>query len=360
MFINITILVLSFSSLFSQQKFGSDSTLDIITWNIQDFPKHESTIEEVRNIINKIDVDIIAFQEIADSLAFYELANSLDNYKGFVKIDYQIGLAYLYKNEIIKVDSIYQMFTDYEHWNNFPRAPLFMHFKFQDQDFIIINNHLKCCGDGELRNTKYDEENRRRQAMGMLLSHSNQNFYDKNHIILGDLNDDILDPLEHNAFIGILNNPDKYIFADYEIARGSQDFWSYPSYPSHLDHIIISKTLFDDFNNNDSETNTLIFDDFYQNGFEEYDEKISDHRPVAMKLKLNEINTNVKNHESIIFENNIIKQNEIISNIVIYNTLGQIIHSSTPNQNYFNLSFLPTGIYFININFNNSHKVNIY
>lgn len=340
----------------SQSKFGTETTLDIVTWNIQNFPKNDRTIEEVKNIIEKIDADIIAFQEISDSIAFYELASYFDEYSAFVKINYQIGLAYLYKNKTLELDTIYEMYTDYEYWNNFPRAPLFLEFSYKDQKFIIINNHLKCCGDGKLENSKYDEENRRLQAMGQILSYTNANFQDINHIILGDLNDEIQDPIEDNVFTGVINNPDKYIFADKEIAFGDSENWSYPSYPSHLDHIIINKTLFDDFYNLNSEIKTLNFDAYYENGFSDYRELVSDHRPVALKLELTKTNTHIYNNKTTYFHNNILYFEETISTISIYNTLGQNMYHNT-NLNYIDLNFLPEGIYLIITNHNQTYKI---
>ena len=44
---------------------GTDSNLDIITWNIEHFPKQgEITVEHLLEIIDSMDVDIIAMQEI--------------------------------------------------------------------------------------------------------------------------------------------------------------------------------------------------------------------------------------------------------------------------------------------------------
>ena len=55
---------------------GADSSLDIITWNIEHFPKQgEITVKYLMEIIDSIDVDIIAMQEIWGSGA----SNSFNN-----------------------------------------------------------------------------------------------------------------------------------------------------------------------------------------------------------------------------------------------------------------------------------------
>ena len=52
-------------------KLGSDSNLDVMTWNCEFFPAAgDSTIIAMSEIINDIDVDIIAFQEIKKAAWF--------------------------------------------------------------------------------------------------------------------------------------------------------------------------------------------------------------------------------------------------------------------------------------------------
>ena len=56
---------------------GDDQNLDIVTWNIQNFPKHDLTIEYVRQCINELNVDIIALQEIESGTSLTALQESL-------------------------------------------------------------------------------------------------------------------------------------------------------------------------------------------------------------------------------------------------------------------------------------------
>ena len=49
-----------------------------------------------------------------------------------------------------------------------------------------------------------------------------------------------------NQFIDVLevfNNTNEYIFTDYGISAGSINNWSFPNYPSHIDHILINSVL---------------------------------------------------------------------------------------------------------------------
>ena len=81
---------------------GTDSNLDIITWNIESFPKQgEITVQRLLEIIDSIDVDIIAMQEIWGSGAsnsFDNLKNKLNGWDGYRESS---GLAYLCKTKIV-------------------------------------------------------------------------------------------------------------------------------------------------------------------------------------------------------------------------------------------------------------------
>ncbi|SVD40514.1 uncharacterized protein METZ01_LOCUS393368, partial [marine metagenome] len=55
-----------------------------------------------------------------------------------------------------------------------------------------------------------------------------------------------------------------------------------PTWPSHLDHILITNELFDELDNSDIQT--IKIDEYLDGGWNEYDQNISDHRPVALKL----------------------------------------------------------------------------
>ena len=81
-----------------------------------------------------------------------------------------------------------------------------------------------------------------------------------------------------------INDPSNYLFTDMQIAQGSSLDWSFPNWPSHLDHILITNELFDEFNNNNSEILTIKIDNYLDGGFNQYDQNISDHRPVGLKL----------------------------------------------------------------------------
>ena len=276
----------SFSQNLENLHFGSDSTLDVMTWNIEAFPKAgQTTMDSVRKIIETLDMDIIGVQEINDTNAFKAMMLTINGYAGYAKLNYLVGLGFIYKTSSIQINAIYEIFNAPQYWNNFPRAPIVMDMNYMNERHILIVNHLKCCGDGiiDLGNSN-DEENRRLEAVILLKEYIDLNFPTVKTIILGDLNDEITDAPTANVFQPILNDPSNYAFADNAISVGPSADWSYPTWPSHLDHFIISNELFYETQNNGSFVQTLKLEQEFAIGWPSYETLVSDHRPVAMKI----------------------------------------------------------------------------
>ena len=59
---------------------------------------------------------------------------------------------------------------------------------------------------------------------------------------------------------------DNYEFTDMYIAQSSSEYWSYPSWPSHLDHILISNELLGE----ELGASTLLIDYSLDNGWNQY------------------------------------------------------------------------------------------
>lgn len=265
--------------------FGEENTLEVMTWNIEHFPKKGyTTLEYVSRVINALDVDVVAIQEVQDTVKFRQLVNSMDGYSGYLKSGYFAGLAYIYKTSDVVINDIYEIYTTSQYWTPFPRSPMVMDLTFKGERFIVINNHFKCCGDGimDIYNPK-DEESRRFRASNLLREYIALRFNDDNVIVCGDFNDEITDETPNNVFQRLLDD-NQYTFADMAIATGSEENWSYPSWPSHLDHILITDELKDNLIHADGAIETMKVDDYLDGGWWQYDANISDHRPVAIRL----------------------------------------------------------------------------
>jgi endonuclease/exonuclease/phosphatase family metal-dependent hydrolase len=258
---------------------GSEETLEIVTWNIENFPKlGNDTIELMVELINEMDADIICLQEIESNADFIILDNELSDWDGFRanSAAYNIDLALLYKNSAdFQISSIQELFDD--DWYAFPRPPLQIEFLWNNETFFLINNHLKAMGGD-------DDITRRRQACEGLAEYVLTVLPNENVIIAGDLNDLIIDPPENNVFNSFLQDEDNFLMTDYDIAYGSALHWSWNNGSSHLDHIIISNELFAEFSNQGSSIQTIRIDDYLTGGWNFYEQYISDHRPVALTL----------------------------------------------------------------------------
>ena len=277
------------SLIWCQVEVGSENTLDIMTWNLEWFPKHDYTADYVDSLIRPSNLDIIALQEITNTPAFNQLidimndSNSLNQWIGFRAADGDyMELAYIINTSSVTViNTPYSILNEYAHYFAY-RNPYVVKVSYMNNEFIIINNHYKCCGDGIIQNDYWDEEYRRQQASIYLKNYIDTYLTDENVIVLGDLNDMLTDDLENNVFQMIIEDTENYLFVDIEIANGASSEWSYPTWPSHLDHILITNELFDELDNSDIQT--IKIDEYLDGGWSEYDQNISDHRPVALKL----------------------------------------------------------------------------
>lgn len=342
--------------------FGTDATLDVATWNIERFAKNgQTTVDSVAQIIEALELDVLALQEIDDENLFNQLVSSLDGYEGMLEPGSFRGLAYIYKTDSTTVTDSYEIYQTSQFSSPFPRAPFVLEISFRGIDYVLINNHLKCCGNGSLEQSNpNDEETRRLFASQFLKQYIESDHPKDNVILLGDLNDLLTDSRNNNVFIDFIEEPENYRFADLPIAVGPSADWSFPSWPSHLDHILITNELFDDLEADNSTVETIRIDDYLAGGLNAYDANISDHRPVAMRLQpvvdIVGINTVTKpapdfqvypNPSTNQFQFEI--QSQEAATLWIYDLHGRLIDRFTmqASQSQINWSAadLPTGIY---------------
>lgn len=359
----------SFAQSLENLSFGSDTTFDVVSWNIEWFPKNDQvTIDYVSQIIDALDVDVLAIQEVDDRAAFQTVIDQLDGYEGYLESSYFAGLAYIYKKGFFQINAMYEIYTSSPYWSPFPRSPMLMDLTFMNERIIVINNHFKCCGNGILDlDDPGDEESRRYKATKLLKDYIDTNFPAENVIVLGDLNDVLTDDSENNVFQLILDDTENYAFVDYEIAAGNESVWSYPTWPSHLDHILITNELFDEFEKEGSAIRTLKIEDYMGGGWWDYEKNVSDHRPLAMKLQMDPVvsmdasTPSTMNFSSypnpfhtktrLSFENL-----ESGCKIEIYNLQGQIVFSGEipPGETsiLWNAEGLPAGMYIASLSLN--------
>lgn len=268
--------------------FGTSATFDIATWNLREFPwAGNNTLDFLAQTIPKLHLDVIALQEINNQQPMLELASRLDHYSVYIsQATSSYRLAYLYDTRTVQIRDIY---TIYNNMNNpFPRPPYVAEILWQGQEVYLINNHFKAFGDNFIdESDSWDEEVRRRLACIKLDDYIVTNLPDKKVIVLGDLNDRIEEPREYNVFLTFLDKPDEYLFTSMDIAQNTT--WqnaSYPGMTSMIDHILVSNELFFAYELGGFHTRTLNIENMVGSWIN-YHSNISDHRPVASRLRLN-------------------------------------------------------------------------
>ncbi len=273
---------------FAAARVGTDSTLEVMTWNLEHFAKNNNTTSTLVTLaLQALDVDLIGLQEIESTVQFQKVVDGLDGWEGYKarSAGYSINLAFLYRTDgLLEVESIQEIMTTDN--RPFPRNPLLLLGSFDGKPIAVINNHLKCCGDGHIDEAdSWDEETRRRDACLLLEEYVLTHLPNRSIFIIGDFNDDLTEPVDRNVFANFLGDPAQWRAADLPIAEGSSGGWSFPGWPSHLDHIIIDQSLFAAADGPDAEINVVPIYSFMSGGWSGYDRDISDHLPVVLKLK---------------------------------------------------------------------------
>ncbi|MFV1883667.1 MAG: T9SS type A sorting domain-containing protein [Balneola sp.] len=269
---------------------SKDETFDVVTWNIEWFGSasngpedDEIQLNNVITVIDSIDADLFAFQEISNPTMFGRLVDSLDAYEGIIASFAQTQkTAYLYKSSTINVLNSGLLTTgqtSYD-WAN-GRYPLELSFEAVfDQEVRQIkayNIHAKALGEQE-------DYVRRRDASISLKNYLDQNEAESNVIVIGDYNDEIL-----ISSVGGQDSPYKNFDDDteYTILTKSLEEDGFTSFggSSMIDHITITSELMDEY----FEGTERVENPSYVGS---YLSQTSDHYPVWVRFKWGIITSN--------------------------------------------------------------------
>ena len=255
------------------KKYGSESTFDIATWNLEQFPlQGRNTVSYVAQLIKDTDIDMFGLQEINNSSYFNALMDSLPGYAGHLsELPGDLyKLAIIYKKDLISVTTPSQIFPG--DWYAFPRPPLTTYVEVRKEnkvvfDFTLIVNHLKALGDPE-------DIARREDACIKLKNYIDTEILtsaDKDCIVLGDLNDTIDDLPSQNVFSVFLEDSTNYAFLTRPIVNQASYIGSFNSL---IDHLFITTDALPEYQGGTTEVLYL------EKEFNLYTTYISDHRPV--------------------------------------------------------------------------------
>jgi len=255
--------------------------IEIVTWNLKQFPLQGSTtIDSARKIMRSLDADIYCLQEIQNTASLKTLVNSLENYAvTYSRHTDFMRLAIVYRTSDLVLRDTSEIFVDNDYFFA-GRPPLRADFTFhrsEEFNFSVINLHMKCCGGSE-------NIERREEAATMLHTYLDSVRFagmDTNMVVVGDWNNDLDDMDTSHPFHIFWADSQQYRFLTFDLATGGNTYdASYPGWspPSFLDHILVSKALFNEAS--DGDIGTLRIDDYMNN----YITLVSDHRPVVWEF----------------------------------------------------------------------------
>lgn len=240
--------------VFPGDEVSKDQTLDVVTWNIewfgdagQDPSDDDLQLSNAITVVETIDADIYALQEISSPSRFNQLVDSLEGYGGFLANFSQTQeTAFLFKRS--SIDSLAGVtlsssdgFTQ-SNWAN-GRYPLLFRFNANingvTQEIYAFNIHAKAFGD----QTSYDQ---RLNASIELKEYLDRDYSSNNVIMLGDYNDEILSSTFNQNPSPYKNFDDDNEYTIVTKNLESDGFASHSS-GSFLGHITFTSELSDEY-----------------------------------------------------------------------------------------------------------------
>lgn len=258
---------------------GTALTLDIATWNIENFPQSSTTPEVMADLITSLDLDVIAVQEIQDVEAFEELDARLPRHRGVLSPHtYGNGtyqkVGFLYREDLVSLTSVTTIFAGSGY--QLPRPPLQATLTVRDSelDFTIITVHLKA-GLGQ------EDRERRAASIELLAGHIKglvDGPGDDEIMLLGDFNETVDTAVGRGVLEPILGD-DTFRFLTEDIAN--QGSATYLPSGVMLDHIVTTAALDDDLEGGLGPKVPRLHQELPS-----YRDDVSDHLPVVISLPL--------------------------------------------------------------------------
>ncbi len=379
-----TLFVVNFAALPALAQFSSDSTLDVVTWNIEWFgtdgngPSNENLqLQNAAKVMHTLGSDLFALQEINGQPELDDLIDELntlsgsDDYTGFVAshIDGAQRMAYVYDSSVIQLRALSSIIQGGSSFNWAQRLPYTMEFDYSydgnNYSITAINIHAKAFSD----EASY---NRRVSAAADLHDYLAANRAGETIIFLGDYNDDVDRSIyndEQTPYIDFVIDLSNYKILSKALSDARRS--STTGFGEMIDHITISDELFDFYV--DGSVDLHEPEDY----IEDYDGTTSDHYPVYANFQFGSAtsaDTELEIPDQITLSQNYPNPFNPVTNIdfslnrsdavtlEVYNLLGQRVASLIRNQAYsagnhtisFDASSLSSGLYIYHLQTTNA------
>lgn len=276
-----------------------DGILETVTWNLEWFGgtgenQGPEDIELQRDnaieVMDSLQADLYAFQEILDKDRLSDLTARIEDYDGFVAeyMTFFQKTAFVYNTQVIdSVDS--GRITEGQSEDDWAgRYPMFFEFDYSYQDITIpvyaVVIHGKA-NTGANQEEREDAYKRRKRAAASLYEFLQSEKPDTHVIILGDYNDDldesIYDGESPSPYKDFVENEQHYFAVTKSITEKEQSSYIAGDYNDLIDHIIVSDEV-EPYYVEDSEEIYFEALDF----IEAYEATTSDHLPVWSKFDI--------------------------------------------------------------------------
>ena len=302
---------------------SKDRTFDVATWNVAWFgdetnspaagkPNSDAIQKEaVKNVLQQLDADIYAVEEVSDDVLFAQMVSEMNDYS-FVLSEAtsypsdETGpkqkVGFIYKNKTVKpVKTKVLLQTIHPFYNggsttalaNYPNADKSRFFASGRLPFMliadvtidgstkqinIIDLHARANTSGDAQG-KYDM---RKFDVEVLKDTLDAQYPSANLILLGDYNDDVdftvsSVPTTVSTFEAYVKDTTRYKVLTQTLSE--QGFRSYATFENMIDHITVSNELADLYIDSSARVHYEFFD-------ANYTKTASDHFPVSARLQL--------------------------------------------------------------------------
>lgn len=218
---------------------GTPETFEIGTWNIEDYPKAAGSRALVSQILNKLDVDVMAVEEISSLAEFNALVAEMPQFTGILapesgsQLD-ERNVGFIYRSSdftLVKSEALFE-----KEGFAFPRPPLMIRLHplaAGRADVVAIAVHLKAFGDDksqqrrEIANTELEA-----YVSGLKAQEPNLQI-----VVLGDFNQPLIEAAERKVFNPWFDKASSYtVRTDALVKKG--DYSYFAGRFSLIDHMI--------------------------------------------------------------------------------------------------------------------------
>jgi|GEM_PF-2583642 len=249
--------------------------LSAMSWNVEHFPLTEQTEDAVVEVLLQTTPTLVGLQEIEDVDAFERVLERLPGYEGVLGEEGPFTrVAALWRTDVVALDAVQHHFV--EDWYAFPRPMLALevtpHGAVEPHPLTFAVVHLKALGG-------QSNAARRRNAVGKL-----RDWIDglreqgrSDVLIVGDWNDELLDPSGDNVFDELTEPSAGTRFLTEPLEHNGA--LTYVPWARMLDHVLMTEEL----SLEHEATEVLALDETWR---DDYVDVVSDHRPVLSTFSL--------------------------------------------------------------------------